>query len=317
MPLLRSLLLLIFTVTAASAQESFAPEHPMDALTPDEITRVVKILRDAKLVSDATLYPAITLYELPKADVLQWKQGDPIPRRALVITREKSVTSESIVDVAGGKVLSNKPVPGVQPMIMDSEWLLGRDNFMGDPRFKKALERRGYKDISSVFCTPSSAGYFPSDSFANRRVLKIPCYDNAQRLHNLLARPIEGLMGIVDTDSGEVIDVVDREVVALQPAPPTYGESEAAPDAPLQRVEISAQEGSNIKLTGNIEVTWNKWDFHLRADKRAGVIISLTKFDDRLIAYQMNVGEMFVPYMDPNETWNYRTFLDAGEFGLG
>ncbi len=317
MNLLRALIFLFLTVSSASAQQGLAPEHPMDALTPDEIGRVVKIMRDAKLVNDATLYPAITLHELPKAEVLRWKQGDPIPRQALVISRGKRLTSEAVVDIVGGKIVSTRDVPGVQPMIMDSEWLLGRDNFMADARFKKALERRGYKDTSSVFCTPSSAGYFPSDSYANRRVLKIPCYDNAGRLHNLLARPIEGLMGIVDTDSGEVIDVIDREVIPLPPPPAGYGEKDAAPDAAMQRVEISAQEGSNIKLTGNIEVAWNKWSFHLRADKRAGVIVSLTKFDDRLIAYQMNVGEMFVPYMDPNDTWSYRTFLDAGEFGLG
>ena len=49
--------------------------------------------------------------------------------------------------------------------------------------------------------------------------------------------------------------------------------------------------------------------------------MSLIKFKDgdkkRLIAYQMNISEMFVPYMDPDPTWNFRTFLDAGEFGLG
>ena len=34
----------------------------------------------------------------------------------------------------------------------------------------------------------------------------------------------------------------------------------------------------------------------------------------RDVAYQMNVAEMFVPYMSPDPTWSYRTFMDAGEF---
>ena len=317
MRMLRALIFLCIFVTSAKAEEGYVPQHPMDALTPDEITRVVAIMRDAKLAGDATLYPAITLHEMPKEDVMGWKHGDPIIRQALVVSREKGETSESIVDINRAAVLSHKVVPGVQPMIMDSEWLLARRNFMADPRFKKALERRGYAPTNSVFCTPSSAGFFAGESYNNRRVLKIPCYDNTERLHHLLARPIEGLMGIVDTDSGEVIDVIDREVVALSAAPKTYGENATAFDTPLHRVEISAQEGSNITLNGNLEVAWNHWSFHIRSDKRAGVIVSLAKFDDRLIAYQMNVSEMFVPYMDPNQTWSYRTFLDAGEFGLG
>jgi primary-amine oxidase len=317
MTMLRALILLCILVSSAAAQEGYVPQHPMDALTPDEIARVVKIMRDAKLVGDAALYPAITLYEMPKADILSWKHGDPIKRQALMITRENLETSESIVDIDKGAVLSHKTMPGVQPMIMDSEWLLARKNFMEDQRFKKALKRRGYTETNSVFCTPSSAGYYPDDAYANRRILKIPCYDNVEKLHNLQARPIEGLMGVVDTDSGKVVDVIDREVVALPAAPKTYGENAAAPDRPLHRVEISAQEGSNIKLSGNLEVAWSHWSFHIRADKRAGLVLSLAKFDDRLIAYQMNIAEMFVPYMDPNETWSYRTFLDAGEFGLG
>ena len=317
MNLLRFLLFLGFLATTALAQDVYVPQHPMDALTPEEITRVVKIMRDAKLASEATLYPAITLQEMPKEKVLAWHRGDAISRQALVVSREKMETSESIVDIGRSLVVSHKVVPGAQPMIMDSEWLLARKNFMADPRFKSALKRRGYGEVNSVFCTPSSAGYFPGEDYGTRRILKVPCFDNNERLHNLLARPIEGLMGVVDTDLGEVIDVIDRDVVALAAVPKAYGKTTPAPDAPQHRVEISAQEGSNIALNGNLEVDWNHWSFHIRADKRAGVIVSLAKFDDRLIAYEMNISEMFVPYMDPDQTWNYRTFLDAGEFGLG
>jgi primary-amine oxidase len=120
MNLLRALTFLFMFATAAKAQEGYVPQHPMDALTPDEITRVVKIMRDAKLADDATLYPAITLHEMPKADVLSWKHGDPILRQAFVVTRENRETSESIVDIDNGTVLSHKVGPGVQPMISRS-----------------------------------------------------------------------------------------------------------------------------------------------------------------------------------------------------
>ncbi len=305
----------------AFAQTDDGPFHPMDALTPTEIALTVKLLTEVGDANDQTRYPAISLQEAPKDIIRVWKKGVPFTRAAFVILRKGGATFEAIVDLTKKKVISFTPKPLAEPMIMDAEWTVGRDKFMADPRFKAAMEKRGFKDMSKVFCTPNSAGTFPGDGFEGRRILKVPCFTNESMLNPLMARPIEGVMGVVDTETGEVLDVLDREIVDLPPVPSNYGEKLAKPRPQTKPIAMIAPDGPNIELDGNLEIKWDRWSMHARADKRAGVILSLVRFNDgkklRDIAYQMNVSEMFVPYMSPDPTWSYRTFMDAGEFGLG
>mgnify|MGYP000591324819 CR=1 FL=1 len=81
---------------------------------------------------------------------------------------------------------------------------------------------------------------------------------------------------------------------------------------------LSLQRGTRDSVvSGNLNVDWLNWRFHVRPDKRAGMIVSLVQFNDgaiwRDMAYQMNVSEMFVPYMDADYGWYSRTYFDMGE----
>ena len=76
------------------------------------------------------------------------------------------------------------------------------------------------------------------------------------------ARPIEGLMGIVDTDSGQVLDVIDNGSIDLPAMPAGYGASLPQPAPSTKPVAIVAPS----------------WLLHARANRRAGVILNLVRF---------------------------------------
>ena len=306
---------------ASDAAIDIVISHPLDALSPKEIKQAADLLKSTGAADKDSLFGAITLLEPPKAEVLKWKKGDALARQAFVVLRSKGKTFEARIDLTTAKILSLTEMPGQHPMIMDRNWLRARDAFMADPRFLAALKKRDLKPDKTVFCTPNSAGYFPNEDFGDRHVVKVPCFTTKEKLHPSISRPIEGLMGVVDAESGEVLSVLDNEIVALPPAPAGYGNDLPKPDTAMKVVDFISEADGNIKISENFKTEWLNWSFRLRPDKRAGVILSLVKFKDgktmRDMAYQINVSEMFVPYMDPNPTWTYRTFMDAGEFGLG
>ena len=306
----------------AAVEQAVSPvAHPLDALTANEIETMSKLLKASGAADDKTLFGIMTLEEPLKANVLAWTPGKDFARQAFVILRKDQKTFEAHVDLKAGKVLSVTEKPGVFPMIMNAVWERGRDAFMKDNRFAEALTKRGITDPKTVFCTPNSAGRFPGEAGTGRFLLKVPCFSSTDKLHPSLARPIEGLMGVVDGETGEVISVLDHEIVTMPPAPQGYGDTLPKQDPPSAPSEIVVAAPGNIRLSGQLMVDWLNWNFHIRADKRAGLIVSLVRFNDgarqRNMAYEMNVSEMFVPYMDPNPTWSYRTFMDVGEFGLG
>jgi primary-amine oxidase len=317
------LLMFAWPVAAQEQQPEEAPlYHPMDALTHDEMQLAAQILRDAGVTDEKSQFSAMTLLEPPKDVVRAWTPDMVLPsRQAFAVFRRSNRTGVATIDLTEGKVLSVTDKPGTYPIVLDDSWTRGRDAFMKDARFLAALEKRELKNDGSVFCTPNSAGWFPGDKADGRNILKVPCFSQTEKLHPSLARPVEGLMGVVDSETGEVLQVFDGARVDLPPAPQGYGNTLKVRNAPVARVGFQQDGLGNLKLSGNLNVEWLNWSFHVRADKRAGMVVSLARFKDgarlRDVAYQMNVSEIFVPYMDPDPTWDYRAFMDAGEFGLG
>lgn len=295
--------------------------HPMDPLSTTEYATVVSVLTEEGYVDGTALYPLITLKEPLKQDVLAWSPGDPVPRLAFAIIKKGPETFEAIVDTIAGKVLSWEQIKDVQAGLLPTvEWSLVQTIVRGNQAWQAAARKRGIENFRDVVCVPNPAGYFGVAEEEGRRLVKVVCYASAGA-KNYWARPIEGLIAVVDLDERALVRLIDTGVVPIPDASVDLDEAavgglRVAPNP----ITILQPEGPTFHLSGQV-VSWQKWQFHFRADARLGTVVSLVRYNDngntRSILYQGSLSEMFIPYMDPDVGWYFRTYLDAGENGIG
>ena len=291
---------------------SAAVTHPLDPLSAREIETAVKAVAATGRTGLTTRAAVIALAEPDKSAILAWHKGDPIRRKAYLAMRIDGETVEAMVDLAAARVERWEKIEGAQTPILSSEWAAAQRAVKQDPRWRAAMRRRGYESFDDIFCDSLSAGYFARPEDDGRRLLKMPCYDTTGARINVYARPIEGVIATVDLDAGAVLDVADFGVTPVSKASHDFAAKSVPPARPVAPARID--------IDGRI-VRWQGWSFHLGFDPRFGVVLSLLSREDagkqRLILYQGHLSEVFVPYMEGDAAWSFRTFLDSGEYGLG
>jgi len=295
--------------------------HPLDALSADEITRSAAILRANGHTEPDTPILSMTLEPPQKSAMLDWAPGDSLPRQSRVVVRRDGVNREFIIDLDSDTIVATEEVNGPgQPPITFTELFAAIEIALGNDKMQEGLAKRGITDFNAVFCAPRTGGNFGAPHEQSRRVVKVDCFDMSNNPDNAMAAPIEGLFAIVDLESRDVLDVIDLGVVPVIQSSYSLAADAQAEIRNTRPVEISAPDGGNIKLDG-WNVSWNNWRFHLRWDMRAGLILSLAKYQDhgrlRSVLYQGNISEIYVPYQDPSESWYYRNYMDEGDYGLG
>lgn len=311
------LLLALFALPARAA----AP-HPMDALTADEIANVDALLRGAGKFADGDSFPNLTLQEPEKAAVLRWTAAAAaLPRKADVTVKRGAQFFRGTVDLTAGRVERWDELRGVQANILLAEWQLAGDVVRADAGWLAAIRKRGYDSPDGIVCAPLTAGYFGDKSLEGRRLLNVPCFDARGAANNVYGRPIEGLVAVVDLEQRSVVRLIDRGVVPVPAAIPSHDyKAQPKQRAPMKPVLQVSPDGPNFTLDGSM-LQWQNWSFHLRFERRLGPVLSLVRYDDdgrqRSVAYQLSASEMFVPYMDPDPTWSFRSYMDIGEYGFG
>ena len=296
--------------------------HPLDPLTADEATTATRVLRESGQLPEGTLFPLITLAEPPKADLLQWHDGDAVDRRVRYLCwhRESRAAYEAIVSATSEAVVEVKQVPGVQPLyLLFAELYMGIELIKADERFLAALKRRGIDSTELIQIDPWPAGSHGLDieQRGERRLLRAVSYLLDDSDDNAYAHPIDNLVVIVDLDQMEVIEVEDGEPLPIpRPKNGRYSPEHVQQRDALKPLEINQPDGPSFTLD-NKHLTWDKWDLRFDLHPIEGLVLHQVRFDGRSVLYRASVAEMVVPYAGTGANTWWKNTYDAGEMSIG
>ena len=318
----KSTLCCILLAALAVAPPAPAADHPLDPLSYQEIWRALELVRSAGHMDRDTRFSQLLLHEPPKREVLAWRPGAAMPRKAYALVRRGEDAFEGIVDLTANRVASWSPLKGIQPNWFSEEFEAAIDKVLEHPDFIAGLEARGITDTTFLDCRTGPPGYFGTEEERGRRLGDVRCSE-PRGVRNAWTRQVEGLSAVVDLDSEEVLRVVDDGPVPLTR---TNGDFDRTTlDRPREvpgPLDVRQPLGPGFEIDGH-RVRWQNWRFHLRPDQRVGAVLSLVSYRERpdrparSVMYQAHLSEIFVPYMDPAFGWYRRNFIDVGEFVAG
>ncbi|KAJ8767602.1 hypothetical protein K2173_018160 [Erythroxylum novogranatense] len=304
------------------------PSHPLDPLTVQEINKVRTVLSSYEpFLSNFPALHSVSLDEPDKDKVLSWGKGHPLfPRKAFVIALLNGQSHVLSVDLDLGRVANHiiNPTSGY-PMVSMTDLSTAVRVALSHQQLNISAARRGLS-LSELTCvTPSPGWYGPGEDV--RRIIKVQCF-LSRGTTNYYMRPVEGLTLTVDIDKKEVVNFTDTGFGIPVPRA-TYTEyryeaQDKQPEMePINPISLEQPKGPSFTVEDGHIVKWANWVFHLKPDQRAGMVISRATVRDsetgelRSVLYKGFASELFVPYMDPDENWYFKTYMDAGEYGLG
>ena len=308
-------LLALCLSTAFALQPSV--HHPLDALTPEEYSKVYNVLQSAGKLEEKTIFASVLLDEPAKSEVLAWKPGMAIPRKADVVLLTEGKSYAAVVDIAVGKIVSYTELKKDQAPVTETEMHSYDDVLKKDPRILDALKKRGITDMRLVTCYVTPAGHVGlPEQTEGRRIGWGGCTYTANTKYGW-DREIPGIFFVVDMNEKKITRLTDYGAVPMPPTTSIY-DAEGGPALPGTKPIVTSQpDGPSFSIKDG-EVSWQNWKFRFRLDPRVGPIVNLVTYNDgskaRSVMYEGGLAEMYVPYQDPEETWNSHVFLDAGEY---
>jgi primary-amine oxidase len=297
--------------------------HPLDRLSEQESATAVALIKDDARFGPKMRFGSVNLHRPPKDEVLNFQPGSPFERAvdAVILDNADGSTHEVTASLTAKGITTWDRLEGVQPSVILDEFFEAEDVIRQNPDFQAAMAKRGITDMDLVTIDPWSAGNYGDDLETGSRVIRGLVWVHDAPGDNQYARPIDGLMVMVDLAQQKVVRIDDERVL---PVPDESAEwSRAFADNPrdgVKPLEITQPEGASFTIEGD-QVSWQKWNFRIGWTTREGLVLNTITYTDgddvRPLLYRASMCEMTVPYGDPSSTQARKNAFDVGEYGLG
>ncbi|OIW30441.1 amine oxidase [Coniochaeta ligniaria NRRL 30616] len=319
-----------------------AVPHPLDPLTPQEISLATGIVRNhfpkVKLV-----FRAITLSEPPKKELVPFLEaerlGNPhpyqLPRVAqvLVYLGEATQFRRVQVNLTEEKVSEVKNLSGSHAYVDAGEMVKCEKACLEDPRVQAAIKALQLPDGAEVVCDPWTYSPDGMNDMSRRCVMcffymKLSDHGDA----NHYAYPLEfvaelsdelKVMKVLKVPAGadDRMEEVDGNLRPFDRSK-IHTTSEYHPDLMHERrntvkpLNVVQPQGPSFHCIGNL-VNWQKWRFRVGFNYREGLVIHDVTYDGRQVFHRLSLSEMFVPYGDPRAPYPRKAAFDFGNNGGG
>jgi primary-amine oxidase len=290
--------------------------HPLQRLGADEIRLAKALLAGHGLVGERTRFAYLGLEEPPKAEVLAFREGDPVDRRvrAILLDTATGGAADVVASLTRGAVDSAAELDTTrdgQPPIMLEDLVAVDEIVKADAGWRAAMERRGVTDLDLVRPCPLSAGSFGIQGEEGRRMLRVLSFVQHHEKDHPWAHPVDGLVAYVDLIERRVLHLIDAEVLPIPEEEGNFDDPAQAGPArtTLKPIQITQPEGPSFSVDDDV-VTWEGWRLRVGFDAREGLTLHQLSLQDRPVCYRASVAEMMVPYADPGPArfWqNYST----------
>ena len=196
--------------------------HPLNSLSASEISDAVSILKKSNKNHENSSFSYISLEE-PDKKLL--KENSNLERFVKIVgVDQKSNGFEAEINLSKKELTKEEKISNkAGPTYTLAEIFKAIELTMGDENYKKALEKRGIKDLSLIQIDPWPGGGFVNKNIKNgNRALKAISFLKDSEKDNAYARPIQGLIAHIDLTENKVVEIEDHGVVKVPEAHARY-----------------------------------------------------------------------------------------------